>query len=156
MKRINDLLEKIQLKVGVTCLSCYLVCTLLQILSRYFDISLPWTEEISNYFFIWAVFMGASIMLRVDGGHFCLTMLKDKLVKRGQSTKLLDSIIATLLLLFSVLVFYYGTKLTIQFRNWKLSSLPSVPQWIVWLCMPVSGLTTSLYSLESVQKAVHE
>ena len=154
MKNIIDKLEKFQLMLGIICLSGYLVCTLLQIFCRYFDISIPWTEEISNYFFIWAVFMGASIMLRVENGHFSLTVLKDKLQSKGRSTKILEIIIASFLLLFSVLVFVYGIELTLQFKNWRLSSLPAIHQWVVWLCMPVAGFTTSVYSLEKLVKAM--
>jgi TRAP-type C4-dicarboxylate transport system permease small subunit len=100
--------------------------------------------------------MGSSIMLRQEGGHFSLTVLKDKLVAKHKSTKSLEIVIASLLLAFSVLVFFYGIQLVIQFKNWRLSSIPSVKQWIVWLCMPVAGFTTSLYSAESLFKALRK
>jgi len=156
MKKLVDIVEKVQTKLGIFFLSLYLFCALLQIIGRYFHWSVPWTEEISNYSFIWAAFMGSSIMLRQEGGHFSLTALKDKLIATNRSTKLLDIIIYTLLLLFSILVFFYGIQLVMQFKNWRLSSLPNVKQWIIWLCMPIAGASTCLYSLEGLVNAIRK
>ena len=56
------LMERIQLVVGVACLSIFLLTILIQVFSRYLGISVMWSEEVANFSFIWAVFMGASIM----------------------------------------------------------------------------------------------
>ena len=75
-------MEKIQLMLGVVFNSLF-VTILIQIFARYFGIPVIWTEEVSNYSFIWSVFMGASAMVNRKG-HFKFNFLLLKLKKNSE------------------------------------------------------------------------
>ena len=63
MKKAIQILEKVQIGVGAAFLFLFLLTVVVQMLSRYLGIAATWTEDVSMYSFIWAVFMGAGAMV---------------------------------------------------------------------------------------------
>ena len=63
MKKFVDTLQKIQIAVGGVLLLIFLATVVYQITCRYLGIVAMWTEDVSMYSFIWAVFMGAGAMV---------------------------------------------------------------------------------------------
>ena len=56
-----------------------LVALVLQVVSRYvLGLPLAWTEELARYCFVWAVFIGASQVMR-HREHIAITLLTDRL-----------------------------------------------------------------------------
>ena len=66
MKKFVDTLQKIQIAVGGVLLLIFLATVVYQITCRYLGIAAMWTEDVSMYSFIWAVFMGAGAMVHSD------------------------------------------------------------------------------------------
>lgn len=58
MKKAIEWMQKIQIAVGGFFLCIFLLTVVFQMLSRYIGIAATWTEDVSMYSFIWAVFMG--------------------------------------------------------------------------------------------------
>jgi TRAP-type C4-dicarboxylate transport system permease small subunit len=145
IKKIVSALQKLQIAVGALCLTVFLAAVLIQIFSRYLGIAVTWTEDVSLYSFIWAVFMGASAMV-FEGKHFAFTSLSDNIkspaIKRG-----LSILISVIILIFAVLMLYYGTLITRQFWNYRWVTIPAFKRGPVWLCLPLAGGTMSLYAL---------
>ncbi len=141
-------IEKIQLTIGVVCLSIFFIAILIQVFARYFGIPVIWTEEVANYSFIWAVFMGASIMVN-HRQHFRFEGLSKKL--KGKPKIILDIIIDGILLIFNVLILYYGCIVTMKFWNYNWVSLPSFKMGYVWLCIPIMGATMSIYVISHIK-----
>jgi TRAP-type C4-dicarboxylate transport system permease small subunit len=142
-----DFLMKMQLRIGVIALSIFLVSVLIQIASRFFSISVMWTEEVANYSFIWAIFMGASGMVH-QKAHFRFTGFLDSLPKKlGQKIELA---LHLLMLFFSLGMFYYGVMATRLFWNYTWISIPGFKKGYLWLALPVSGLTISLYLIDHI------
>lgn len=137
------LMERIQLVVGVACLSIFLLTILIQVFSRYLGISVMWSEEVANFSFIWAVFMGASIMHNKQE-HFKFTMIADKLT--GKKKIALDIFNNLILLTFNLLIFYYGVETVLNFWDYTWVSLP-LKMGYVWLCIPIMGFSMSIYTL---------
>ena len=54
INKLTKYMEKIQLMLGVVFLTVFFVTILIQIFARYFGIPVIWTEEVSNYSFIWS------------------------------------------------------------------------------------------------------
>ena len=77
------------------------------------------------YSFIWAVFMGAGAMV-YEKRHFAFTSVSDML-KNEKIKSVLAIIISLVMLVFAVLMAYYGYKLTQKFWNytWTNMDLPS-------------------------------
>lgn len=138
------LLEKIQLTIGVICLSIFIIAIIIQISTRYLGIPVIWTEEVANYSFIWAVFMGASVMVN-KREHFSFDFLQMKL--KGKSRTLLFIITDTILLVFNIGIFYYGVQVVSNFWNYNWVSLPFLKMGYVWISVPIMGLTMFIYSL---------
>ena len=69
-------MQKIQIAVGGAFLSIFLVAVVTQMVCRYLGIAAMWTEDVSMYSFIWAVFMGAGAMVHSDA-HFAFTSVSE-------------------------------------------------------------------------------
>ncbi|WLR61826.1 TRAP transporter small permease [Guptibacillus hwajinpoensis] len=80
-----------------------------------------WTEEVATYSFIWAVFMGASVMLN-RREHFKFDLLLNKLT--GKSKNSLYLINDLILLVFSTGLFYLGIEAVQNFWNYTWVSIP--------------------------------
>ena len=148
MKQINKalgVLQKVQTAAGGVFLTIFLFTVVFQILSRYLGIVATWTEEVSMYSFIWATFLGAGAMVYEDR-HFAFTSVSDML-KNQRAKTILSIFIKVIMLVFSVLMLYYGVLVTKQFWNYKWTTLPQFSRGPVWLCMPLYGATATLYLL---------
>jgi TRAP-type transport system small permease protein len=137
-------LEKIQLTIGVLSLSIFFIAIIIQIVTRHLGIAVIWTEEVANYSFIWSVFMGAAVMLNRKE-HFSFDFVLQKL--QGVSKTTLLIVIDSIVLLFSVALFYYGIEAVKNFWNYNWASLPSMKMGYVWISIPIMGLTMCIYSL---------
>ena len=145
MKKIIDYIEKTQLIIGATLLSVFLITVMIQIITRYLSISVLWTEEVATFSFIWAVFMGASVMVRRDQ-HFSFTYIKDK--ASGIKKYILNLIIYTVMLVFILFTLIYSFQLTGTFWNYNWISLPDLKMGYVWLCLPLMAISMAIYTLE--------
>lgn len=144
MKKFIGILEKIQLTIGVLFLTTFFVVIVIQIVTRHLGISVIWTEEAANYSFIWAVFMGASVMVnRRD--HFTFDYMQRKL--KGKSKVMLLMFIDIVLILFNIGIFYFGLQVVDQFWNYNWAALPSLKMGYVWISIPVMAGTMLIYSI---------
>lgn len=151
MKKIADYIEKIQSIFSMVLFVVFLLCIVIQVLTRYVPfVKIMWTEEIAIYSFIWAVLMGASIMV-YRNGHFAFDVLRTKL--KGAKVLVLDTIIYVLLIGFSAYMTYGGILLTKKFSGWKLTSLPNISQGFTWSALVVSGFTMCFYAITNLVEA---
>ncbi|MFZ5595842.1 MAG: TRAP transporter small permease [Bacillota bacterium] len=148
MKKILDICEYIQLRIAALFLFVFIVCIILQVLTRYVPgFSLPWTEEIANYSFIWSMLLGAAVMVK-EKAHYNMEIISEKLTGRvGTANKIF---VHALVAVFGAVVAYYGVELTGQFWNWSVNSLPILSQRYVWMVLPVTGFTMCLYSIGNI------
>ena len=74
LTKLNNILFKIQTWFAVACLTVFFCGVAFQVFSRILGIPANFTEEVSNYAFIWVTFMGTALMLR-ENRHFRFTSL---------------------------------------------------------------------------------
>lgn len=148
MKKAIAMLQKIQIAVGGFFLFVFLVTVVYQMLSRYLGIAATWTEDVSMYSFIWAVFMGAGAMV-YEKRHFAFTSISD-MMKNEKIKSVLAIVIAALMLFFSILMVYYGYKVTKQFWNYTWVNIPAFKRGPTWLCLPICGLTSAIYLVNEI------
>ncbi|GHS87130.1 TRAP transporter small permease protein [Synergistales bacterium] len=144
MKKFVIAVLRAQEALGTFLLAVFFVSIVVQIGARYAKISLLWTEEVANYSFIWAVFMGASAML-YHRAHFSFTFFRDKF--RGKNGVIYDIFVCAALLSFTVPMFCYGIMVARTFWNYNWISLPWMKMGYTWLCLPIMGFTMSLYTV---------
>ncbi|ETP72375.1 TRAP-type transport system, small permease component [Lachnospiraceae bacterium JC7] len=143
MKKFLDTMQKVQIAVGGFFLFVFLLTVVLQMACRYLGIAAMWTEDVSMYSFIWAVFMGAGAMVHSDA-HFAFTSLTEA-IKNPKLKIALHIFISCVMLIFVVLMVYYGTLATKQFWNYKWINIPKFNRGPTWMCLPICGCTASIY-----------
>ncbi|GAA0315127.1 TRAP transporter small permease [Oceanobacillus sp. FSL W7-1281] len=161
MKKFIQALEKVQIVIGVLFLCVFFCVIVLQIITRHLGISVIWTEEAANYSFIWAVFMGAAIMVN-RREHFNFDFLQQKL--QGKKRIYLSLFNDTVLIIFNVCIFLLGLQIVSEFWNYTWSTLPDMKMGYVWIAIPIMAGTMLIYTLfhmvQHVQKLkvkeVHE
>jgi TRAP-type C4-dicarboxylate transport system permease small subunit len=145
MKKIITLLQKVQIAAGGFCLAVFVLTVIFQIFSRYIGVAATWTEDVSLYAFIWAVFMGASAMV-FERQHFAFASLVDNLKNPIQKI-LVTELISLVILIFSALMLVYGFLITRQFWNYRWVTLPALKRGPIWMCLPIAGAASSIYTV---------
>lgn len=148
MKKAIDLLQKVQIAFGGFFLAVFLVVIVYQMFTRFAGISATWTEDVTMYSFIWAVFMGASAMVH-EKAHFAFTSFSEKL-KSEKVQKILAIIISLIMLFFAVVMAYYGFLIAKQFWNYTWVNIPEFKRGPTWLCLPIAGITSAIYLIEHI------
>lgn len=152
MQKIAQRICRIQLAIGTLFMVCFFIATTIQIAARYLGIVAMWTEEVAVYSFIYAVFMGASIMLYYDE-HFKFTGLIDKFPVKMRTS--FNMIMTILVMCFTLFLFASGLQIVKQFWSFRLVALPFIRMGYIWTCIPVAGLTMSLYSFNKILIMFH-
>ena len=145
MKRAIDGLQKIQIAAGGLFLAVFLITVVYQMFTRFIGVSATWTEDVVQYSFIWAVFMGASAMVHAKA-HFAFSSLRD-LLKSEVIKGILSILITILMLVFCIYMFGYGVMIAKKFWNYTWVNIPQFKRGPTWLCLPISGATSAIYLL---------
>lgn len=152
MKKFVETILHIQEALGTILLSIFFIAITVQICARYLSVSLMWTEELANFSFIWAVFMGASVMV-YRKAHFCFTYFKVRF--KGKKGAAYDIFLSVIMLSFTIPMLFYGAILVREFWDYNWISLTWVKMGYTWLCLPIMGGTMSLYCLYHIIQDVH-
>lgn len=143
MKKLIDAMQKIQIAIGGAFLLIFLVTVVYQIVCRYMGIAAMWTEDVSMYSFIWAVFMGAAAMVH-SNAHFAFTSLMDGM-KTEKKKIILQIVIDIIVLVFCIYMVNYGYAAAKQFWNFRWINIPAMKRGPTWLCIPICGATSAIY-----------
>ncbi|MCJ2375531.1 TRAP transporter small permease [Vibrio sp. ZSDZ34] len=149
MNNITTFISRLQITIGIGCLIVFLVSTLIQVGSRHFGISVIWSEELAVNSFIWAMFLGAAVMVK-EKEHFSFSGLTAKL--EGKKRSLLIILQNIIMLVFCVLCSIYSIEITETFWNSRWISLPELKQGYVWLVLPITFMTSAIYLVENIVK----
>ncbi|MCC8191081.1 MAG: TRAP transporter small permease subunit [Planctomycetes bacterium] len=147
MKKLVRAVLLAQETLGTVLLGVFFIAIVLQIAARYLQIPLLWTEEVANYSFIWAVFMGASAMV-YHRAHFSFSFFRDRF--RGRAGACYSTGISLVLLAFTIAMTIYGIMVVEEFWDYNWITVPQMSMGITWLCLPLMGITMSLYSLKNI------
>ena len=148
MKKAANVVEKIQCTFSMVLFIVFLICIVVQVLTRYVPfIKITWTEEIAVYSFIWAILMGAAVELKRNE-HFSFEVLRGSL--KGFPKLMLELVIYALILAFGVYLTWCGYNLTNKFWSWTLTSLPGVSQRYTWSSLIVCGATMVFYCINGI------
>jgi TRAP-type C4-dicarboxylate transport system permease small subunit len=149
VKKIIKNIQKVQLAIGVICISIFFIAIVVQVFCRYTGVTVTWTGEVSTYSFIWSVFMGAGAMT-YEKKHFAFGSLGDKLT--GRKKEILNIFISFVVMLFSAAILYYGIIITMKFWNYTWIDIPNIKMGYTWLCVPILGLTSIIYCIDHIKE----
>lgn len=153
MSKFVKTLEKIQMTIGFIALFIFFIAILIQIVTRYLGWSVLWTEEVSTYSFIWAIFMGASVMVN-HKEHFTFDALQHKLsyINRNRLNIFIDG----LLIIFNLYILYFGINILNHFWSYRWETVPFMKMGYVWLVIPVMALSMVIYSVHHITDRIKE
>lgn len=143
-EKITGTLEKLQIGLGCVTFLVFLTSAVFQVISRLIKVPMVWTEDMANYSFIWTVFMGAAVIFKRNQ-HFKFNVVEMKM--KGVYHEYYDIAINAAILIFCANVCIYGIQVTQKFWNNKWNSIPSLKMGYTWLCVPLVGLTMSIYAI---------
>jgi len=118
-----------------------------EVAARYFFIAPTiWAEELSRLIMVWAVFIGASTLVR-DDGHIRVTLLTDVLPPAGQ--KLARFLALAFLGIFAAIISWNGipTVLNSFERGRTTGSMMDIPSWWMQAAIPVGFALIALQAL---------
>lgn len=144
MKKILNKYNKIEELILVGSLIINVIIVFMQVIMRYFfNTSIPWSEELSRYIFIWQVWLGSSIAF-VDNQHIRVDLIFS-VFKSKKSQDIIHIIINIVWFTFNIFLVFVGIKLlgSMSARN-ALSSGMRLPLVYVYSALPVSSLILSI------------
>lgn len=153
MQKLINYIEKVQLILGAVFLVIFVIATLLQVSTRYLGISAVWTEELAVNTFIWAMMLGAAVMVR-QKQHFSFGFLTSYLSARKSVFLVIFQNI--ILIAFCTLCFIYSSEIAQTFWHSKWVSIPQFKQGYVWLVLPITFMTMIIYVIEDLIKQINK
>ena len=146
MKKLLDGYHRLLTWLLAIAVAVLLIPVSLQIFSRFTEL-IPryiWTEEMSRFFFIWMVMLGAMIGLR-ERLHFDVDVWPTLSLR---SNALLRLIASCCVLIFAGVMIVWGIEFT-RFGWNQTSELADLPMWFIFIVWPLTGLTWLLYLIEA-------
>ncbi len=147
LNKITSTVEKLQIILGSVNFTIFVIAVVCQVTSRMIAIPMTWTEDLANYNFIWAIFMGASVILNRNQ-HFRFTAVEALFKKKWH--EIYNIFIYLGIMIFSAFILVYGIELTITFWDYTWNSIPSFKMGYHWLCVPIMGATMTWYSFSHI------
>ena len=142
LKFLNERLEEIFL---VILMIAAVAIVAAQVITRYvLKVSLPWSEEIARYMFLWLTWVGASYATK-ERKHVNIDIIYEKLPQAG---KKVCTIISTVVwLIFLGMMFYLSFRLTRSVASGGQVAVGSgIPMWIPYASIP-TGMGLMLFRL---------
>lgn len=149
MRKLLRLYTKFEERLLVASLVFTVVLIFVQVIMRYvFNNSLSWSEELARYIFIWQIWLGTGVGIRMKE-QIRVEILAKKLSPAG--AKWLNAIALTILLLFCFFLVINGYQLVMKIagRN-ALSTALKIPLSYVYLSLPFSSAITSVYLIDQL------
>jgi TRAP-type C4-dicarboxylate transport system permease small subunit len=136
-------IEEKSVALGVVGLAVILV---INVILRFFNSSLPATEELSQFLIFFITFLGTSYAAR-SGMHIRMSMLSDAL--KGTPRKTLAIFIATGTAAMMFYLSYLSYRYVIRIASLhRVSPILQIPVQYVWMVMPIGmALTGIQYTL---------
>ncbi|MFM8624808.1 MAG: TRAP transporter small permease [Betaproteobacteria bacterium] len=136
MQKLLALVDRLLHFLLITTLLLLIVPVSLQIFSRFTDL-IPrymWTEEMSRFFFVWLIMLGATLGVR-ERLHFDVDFFPDL---SGRTAHVLLRLSQLAMLVFSAVILYWGVEFT-KFGWNQTSELAEMPMWWIFIAWPIAG-----------------
>lgn len=143
MKKLISIYNKLEEYFLVYSMILMVIVVFIQVICRYIlNSSLSWSEELVRYIFVWQVWLGASLGMRINE-HIRVDMFVKKLPEAAQ--KVLDLLIILLLLWFYGFLILYGFRYlqSVIAKNMTSTAL-QIPLAYVYASLPIGSLVIAI------------
>jgi len=149
MDSISSLITKLIHAIIIVMFAALVVSCITQVVTRYvLNNSLPWTEELARYSFMWINIVGAAICVQKKS-HARVTALVDIFKPKAQAALEVFSDLVTIFV--SYIMIHYGILCTIQVAAQR-SPVMRLGMSFVYACVPVAGVCILLEALFSIYR----
>ena len=140
MEKLATILAKILSYLCIIALALLSAIVLIQVISRFFDVSLPATEELARLLIVWLTFLGTALAI-YEKMHLGVRYFVSLASERYQ--RIIDTFIYVLVAVLLAILVFYGFSLSMTAMT-SASATMRMPMGIFYLAIPVSSLF-SLY-----------
>ena len=150
--KINkDLVSLVFRPIIATLYLIMIVITFSQVIFRYLlDSALPWAGELAIFFFIWIIFLGASIAL-IKGVHIGVDIFTNFFNEKLKKYNLI--FINLIIIVFCFLVIYGSIPLIIDNFSQRSPAL-EIRLSYVYTCIPISMVSMIFISIQKIIKII--
>jgi len=151
MDKPMRILEKAMEYLVASIMFFLVTIVFVQVLFRYVvQTSLPWTEEMARYLFVWLVFIAASVCVKKEA-HLGIDVVVVHFSPRVQRHLYTLSLMASLV--FSIVVVYKGYDLLTRSGS-QISPMLHIPMSLVYVIIPISYMVICLVLLWQIFRSV--
>jgi TRAP-type C4-dicarboxylate transport system permease small subunit len=149
----NDIVSLIFRPIIATLYLIMIAITFSQVIFRYLlDSALPWAGELAIFFFIWIIFLGASIAL-IKGVHIGVDIFTNFLNKKFKKINLV--LINFIIIIFCSLIIYGSIPLIIDNFSQRSPAL-EIRLSYVYACIPISMISMIFISIKKIVRIIRE
>ena len=149
----NDLVSLLFRPIIATLYLIMIAITFSQVIFRYLlDSALPWAGELAIFFFIWIIFLGASIAL-IKGVHIGVDIFTNFLNKKLKKINLV--LINCRIIIFCALIIYGSIPLIIDNFSQRSPAL-EIRLSYVYACIPISMISMIFISIKKIFRIIKE
>jgi len=149
----NDLVSLLFRPIIATLYLIMIAITFSQVIFRYLlDSALPWAGELAIFFFIWIIFLGASIAL-IKGVHIGVDIFTNFLNKKFKKINLV--LINFIIIIFCSLIIYGSIPLIIDNFSQRSPAL-EIRLSYVYACIPISMISMIFISIKKIVRIIRE
>jgi len=142
MKKIINAYHRLLTWLMIATVMILIIPVSLQIFSRFTDL-IPryiWTEEMSRFFFIWMVMLGAMVGLR-ERLHFDVDIWPELSPRPDALLRMVSNVF---ILMFALVCVWWGWQFT-SFGWDQTSEIADLPMWLIFIAWPIAGVTWLIY-----------
>jgi len=144
--RALDPLERVLMQLCGVCLVGFTSTTLLDVVARIVGHPLLWPQEVTSAFFIYGVFIGASVATRRND-HLQLLVLTESMTGATRlAFEVMNRVVVMAVGLF--LVIYGWQNFLTGFGSFRMPSM--LPIAYLYIAIPVCGALVALFALEQI------
>lgn len=143
MKKLISVYDKLEEYFLVYSMIAMVLVVFVQVIFRYIiNDSLSWSEELVRYMFMWQVWLGASLGMRINE-HIRVDMFIKKLPHLGR--KVTDTVVTVMILFFYGFLIWYGFLYLkdVMAKNMTSTAL-RLPLAAVYVSLPLGSLIIAL------------
>jgi len=153
MKKIVEMIAKIQ---GFLCVLLFIALTVvvvLQVITRYvFHTPLLWSEEVARFLFFCVVLMGASISVKNER-HFKIQIFDASKIRNTYCRRVLQFAPSVCVLLFSIFLIIVGWRYFLMSKL-RTGTNSHINMQYVFGAIPIAGATMMIYSFYHLVKHI--
>lgn len=136
--------------VALTCTGILSVVVGANVVSRYTDwYRILWAEDVAKVLFLWIVFLGGAIAVKY-GAHVRMSMLSDRLVRRGRAGVLWGKAILLSPIVVGAILLVLGVRIVEISMHRELPTLQITVGYFN-IIIPVSGALMILYVVRGLR-----